>query len=221
MKANDGRSAKVSSVRAYHFLPSHHALDDLRHRRLKIARLDELNDPFELWAMTQPDPRLRRGFRNYKSEMAQSYGLLCFSLSWHNPLLWSHYAEKHHGMALGFDVSSDVLTEVAYVKRRPAPKQINLEVARSLLYTKYIDWKYEQEARVFTRLEERDESGLYFADFSDQIVLREVIVGPLSRVTKQNLREALRVTTNVTFIKGRLAFNSFRIVADHSGFRAK
>lgn len=207
-------------MRGYHFIPSGYALDNLRHRRLKIARLDELNDPFELWAIAQPDPRLRRGFRNYKREMAQSYGVLCFSLSWHNPLLWSHYAEKHHGIALGFDVSSDVLKEVAYVKRRPALKEINSAVARSLLYTKYFDWKYEQEARVFTRLEERDESGLYFADFSDQIVLREIIVGPLSRITKQDLYDALGRKSDVTVTKGRLAFNSFRVVADQRGFRA-
>jgi hypothetical protein len=187
---------------------------------LKIARLDELNDPFELWAIAQPDPRLRRGFRNYKSEMAQSYGVLCFSLSWHNPSLWSHYAEKHHGIAPWFDLSSNVLKEVGYVKRRPALKEINIEVARSLLYTKYIDWKYEQETRVFTRLEERDESGLYFADFSDQIVLRDVIVGTLSRVTPQDLHDALGRKSGVKFTKGRLAFNSFRVVTDHLGFRA-
>lgn len=214
------KATRRRTVRAYHFIPSGYALDNLRHRRLKIARLDELNDPFELWAIAQPDPRLRRGFRNYKNAMAQSYGVLCFSLSWHNPLLWSHYAEKHHGIALGFDISGGVLKKVAYVKHRPALKEINMAVARSLLYTKYIDWKYEQEARVFTRLEERDESGLYFADFSDQIVLREVIVGPLSRITKQELHDALGRKSDVKFTKGRLAFNSFRVVADQRGFRA-
>jgi hypothetical protein len=208
------------TVRACHFVSSGYALDDLRHRRLKIARLDELNDPFELWAIAQPDPRLRRGFRNYKNEMAQRHGVLCFSLSWHNPLLWSHYAEKHHGVALGFDISSDILTGVTYLKRRPALKEINIEVARRLLYTKYIDWKYEQEVRVYTGLEERDESGLYFADFCDQIVLREVIVGPLSRVTRQDLHDALGRKSGVQFTKGRLAFNSFRVVTDQRGFRA-
>jgi hypothetical protein len=81
-------------------------------------------------------------------------------------------------------------------------------------------WKYEQEARVFTRLEERDESGLYFADFSDQIVLREVIVGPLSRVTQQDLHDRLGRKSGVKFTKGRLAFNSFRVVTDRLGFRA-
>lgn len=208
-------------IRAYHLLPAKYALENLRHRRLKIARLDELNDPFELWAISQPDRRLRRAVRDTKDKMAQHFGVLCFCLTWHNPLLWSHYADKHHGAALGFDVSTEILKAVSYVRRRPVLKQIDIEVAHWLLYTKYIDWRYEQEARVFTALEERDPtSGLYFADFHEQLVLREVIVGPLSDITRQTLHASLGRAADVTFTKSRLAFNSFRVVADRRGFRA-
>ncbi len=63
-------------------------------------------------------------------------------------------------------------------------------------------------------------SGLYFADYNEQLVLQEVIVGPLSSITKQDLHDALGTTTNVAFTKGRLAFNSFQVVADKRGFRA-
>jgi hypothetical protein len=204
--------------RAYHFLPARYALDDLRHRRLKIARIDELNDPFELWAVAQPDRRLRRAFRKTKEHIAQHYGLLCFSMSWHNPLLWSHYADRHHGLALGFDLND--LKQVSYVEKRPVPTEINEEVAQWLLFTKYKDWQYEEEARVFTTLKDRDPATrLYFADFGEQLVLREVIVGPLSSVTKQDLHDSLRDATGVTFTKGRLAFNSFRVVEDQRGFR--
>jgi hypothetical protein len=28
---------------------------------------------------------------------------------WHNPLLWSHYADRHRGMALGFDTDDAIL----------------------------------------------------------------------------------------------------------------
>jgi hypothetical protein len=51
-------------MRVYHFLSNKNAIDDLTHRRLKIATFDDLNDPFELWAVAQPDRRLRRGLRN-------------------------------------------------------------------------------------------------------------------------------------------------------------
>jgi hypothetical protein len=207
-------------MRAYHFVPSRYALDDLRHRRLKIARLDELNDPFELWAITQPDRRLRQAFRKTKNEIALRYGVLCFSLSWHNPLLWSHYADRHHGVALGFDVDNAILKPISYVKQRPVLKQINVEVAHCLLFTKYIDWQYEHEARIFTTLEDHDPaSGLYFADFNEQLVLREVIAGPLNTDTKKDLHDALGSVANVTVMKGRLAFNSFQVAPDKRGFR--
>lgn len=39
--------------------------------------------------------------------MDARFGLLCFSEVWDSILLWSHYAEKHAGIVLGFDVSAD------------------------------------------------------------------------------------------------------------------
>ena|ERR1700730_4725458 len=92
-------------IRAYHFLSAHYALDDLRHRRLKIARLDDLNDPFDLWAVAQPDPQLRKGIRESNAELARSFGMVCFSITWQNRVLWSHYSERHRGIALGFDIN--------------------------------------------------------------------------------------------------------------------
>lgn len=207
--------------RVYHFVPARYALEDLRHRRLKITRLDELNDPFELWAFSQPDRRIRRAFKEMKDHIAQHYGIQCFCRSWHNPLLWSHYADRHRGAALGFDVDIRTLKAVSYVEQRPMLRQINYQAAQCLLYTKYRDWQYEQEVRIFTMLEDRDPaSGLYFLDFGQQLVLREVIIGPLSSITKQNLLNILGTATGVTFTKGRLAFKSFQVVTDQRGLRA-
>jgi len=204
--------------RAYHLTATHHALDDLRHRRLKIAQIDELNDPFELWAIAQPDRRLRRALRETKEQMAKHFGVLCFSLHWQNPLLWSHYAERHRGVALGFDVDEQILKPVSYVKERPVFTQLTMEVAHWLLFTKYIDWQYEQEARIFANLEERDAStGFYFADFNKQLILREVIVGPLSDLGIHDLRQIVGNSSTVTITKARLAFKSFEVVTDHRG----
>jgi hypothetical protein len=205
--------------RAYHFVSLHHGLDDLRQRRLKIAQLDELNDPFELWAIAQPDGRLRTAIRATKQEMAQQFGLICFSLDWHNPLLWSHYADRHRGLALGFDVDEQILKPVSYRKSRPVLKKVDLEVANWLLFTKYADWNYEQEVRIFTSLEDRDPAtGFYFGNFGEQLQLREVIVGPLCTATTQELREATGSTAEVSFTKARLALRTFRVVTDQRGF---
>jgi hypothetical protein len=205
-------------MRAYHFVSSQYAFDNLRHRRLKIAQLDELNDPFELWAISQHDRRVRQALRRTKERMARQYGVLCFSLYWHNPLLWSHYGDRHRGIALGFDVADAILEPVSYVEQRPALKKITPAVANWLLFTKYADWQYEREARVFTRLTDRDPgSGLYFAGFSEQLVLREVITGPLNTNMKREVLAALGSPTGVTFTKSRLAFKSFQVVKDRRG----
>jgi len=141
--------------------------------------------------------------------------MLCFSLDWQNPLLWSHYADRHRGLALGFDVDERILKRVSYVETRPTVNEVNFAVANSLLFTKYIDWRYEQEARIYTNLKDQDtETGLYFADFGDQLILREVIAGPLCTVTEQELRDVTASTSEVKFMKARLAFGTFRVVTD-------
>jgi hypothetical protein len=205
--------------RAYHFVSLQHGLDDIRRRHLKISRLDDLNDPFELWAIAQSDRRLRQGIKATKVEIARQYGLLCFSLNWHNPVLWSHYADRHRGLALGFDVDEQILKPVSYRKTRPVLTTIDATVAHWLLFTKYIDWNYEHEARIFTSLEDPDRAtGLYFAHFTEQLILREVIAGPLCTATEQELREATGSTAKIKFTRARLAFKTFRIVADRRGF---
>lgn len=206
-------------VRVYHFLNTQCALDDLRNSRLKIARFDDLNDPFELWAIAQPTIQLRKAMQNTKRELAGRFGLLCFSLNWNNPLLWSHYGDRHRGIALGFDVPSEKVVPVKYVTERPVLESINQQVAKELTSTKYIDWQYEQEARMFTSLQDRDrDSGFYFVSFGEDCILREVIVGPLCKVTQAELKQCLgKGQQSVRLKKARLAFNSFKIVKNKLG----
>ena len=59
-----------------------------------------------------------------------------------NPLLWSHYADKHRGICLGFDMDDRILWQVKYVKERsPLKLPLSKETADQLLWTKYWDWK--------------------------------------------------------------------------------
>ena len=146
--------------------------------------------------------------------------MLCFSDDWHNPVLWSHYADKHRGMVLGFDINSKIIRNVQYVDHRPTFQKVNETTLFTLLYTKHRDWQYEREWRIFTQLEQQaSANGLYFGDFNQDLVLREVIVGALCTTSKHGIREALH-DDDVVIIKGRLAFNTFRIVKDRRGFRS-
>src|SRR5262249_1800839 len=152
-------------------------------------------------------------------QIARTYGVLCFSKTWHNPVLWSHYADRHHGIAFGFDINSDMVKEVTYAETRPRFHRADEPTLHALLYTKHRDWQYEEEVRVYARLEQRDTAtGLYFGDFNEHMVLREIITGPLCATTKQEI-EAVLSDEHVSITKGRLAFNTFNVVTNKRGFR--
>ena len=141
-------------MRLYHYLPAKWAFQDLQHRRLKLAVLTDLNDPFELLCFDLPNRETREDFKKTRAEIASKTGMLCFSRTWKNPVLWSHYADKHKGICLGFDVPDSLVMPVTYMATRlpldPETTELNLEFAFQWISTKYEGWAYEEEMRVFT-----------------------------------------------------------------------
>lgn len=205
----------------YHLFSAKYGLMALRNRRLRVSRIGELNDPFELIGIKVSDRELRRAMYSYKDALSKTKGLHCFSRQWSNPVLWSHYADKHRGICLGFDVADDCTMPVSYVEER-LPAEIlrtgtdehRLEFMEKLLSTKFSHWKYEDEVRVFIELQDQDvQTGFFFTDFSPKLALREVIVGSECGVTRKEVRDALGelAKTTCTF-KARPAFKSFRVV---------
>jgi hypothetical protein len=208
-------------MRVYHFLPANHALDDIEKRRIKLSEIDKLNDPFELWCVAQEDRQVRTALRSFKEEMGRRFGLLCFSEHWHNPVLWSHYADYHRGICLGFEMDKRGLSAVRYVSERTNLQiPVTLETVNELLLSKYRDWKYEEEWRGWFTLDERDPStGFYFYDFDEKVQLREVIAGPLCDIRTARIDKALQAYGGqVRVIKARLAFKTFRVVNNQRGF---
>ena len=209
-------------MKVYHFVNKEYGLENIQKRRLKIATFNELNDPFELFGVEFSDPEIRSAFSVMKNELSQNRGLLCFSKGWHNPVQWSHYADKHQGLCLGFEVPDIHLGEVNYSRKRliadieklKNPRQFPVSVVQNFLFTKYHHWKYENEVRSFVTLKDIDEEKqLYFAEFSNQLKLKEVIVGATSDVTREELSESLGDLENqIMTFKARLSFKTFRVV---------
>ena len=208
-------------MRVYHFLSEHFGLEDIRLRRLKIARIADLNDPFEFLARAD-SVLTRSALRATKEEQSKKTGLLCFSSNWHNPVQWSHYADRHRGLCLGFDISDAVAKPVSY---RKTPLLFDLarfkedphyaqQFADRMVSSKFSDWSYEEEVRLYVRLEPKAEiDGFYFLEFSNDLKLSEVIVGPASTLTKHQLISALGdLARQVVVRKARMAFKSYRIV---------
>ena len=206
----------------YHFVNADHGIENLRKRRLKIAELHSLNDPFELFGIEMSNERVRHAFGQMKVELASNHGLLCFSEAWDNPVMWSHYASRHNGLCLGFEIPEDRIGKVFYSRKRLVadleklsnPSSLSKDDVLKFLFTKYAHWRYEKEYRSFVTLEEKDpETGLYFANFSDQLKLRRVIVGAKSILSRSNINLALgELASEVETFKARLAFRTFRVV---------
>ena len=213
-------------MRVYYFTSEKYAIDDIERQRIKVSRFSELNDPFELLAADLLDPKHREAFGKFKKEVNDLAGIVCFSGSWGSPLLWGHYATKHTGVALGFDVSDEMVSTVRYTSSRPKIEFDEIEgkvvdgekVLDKLIRTKFIDWKYENESRMFVRLDHSlSESGMYFVNFSSDLILREVILGMRCEVSIEKIRELDNLKlTNVKVIKAGMSVRNFKLIEDRS-----
>jgi hypothetical protein len=207
-------------MRVYHFLSAKNAEDDLAKKRIKLSEVDKLNDPFVLW--WSANPQIRKVLSDWRNEVVQRFAILCVCKQWHNPVLWSHYGDSHRGICLGFDVDERSLKSVTYVRQRP-PLRLppTLEVVNQVLFTKYWDWRYEEEVRGWFSVDKRDPlTGHYFYNFDEKIQLREVIAGPLCVTPKGAIDATLKdYEGKIRVIKSRLAFTTFRVVTNGRGFR--
>ncbi len=102
----------------YHMMKSKWALVAIDDQRLKVSRIEDLNDPFELLGMNRHTQASRKVSKRFRAAFSESQGLLCFGADWSNSVMWSHYSEKHKGICLGFDVRRGMLQEVQYEDRR-------------------------------------------------------------------------------------------------------
>jgi len=105
-------------IRAYRLTSVDHAISSISLRRLKVGLFFEVNDPFELLALNSHERTPRKLVRQFKPLRNRKTGLMCFSANWTNPVLWSHYATKHRGICLGFDLRKTEVQEVNYEDER-------------------------------------------------------------------------------------------------------
>lgn len=217
-------------MRVYQLSPANYAMQNLQRWRLKVSTFDDLNDPFELLSTKLPVRSLRKALCEFKADTHASMGILCFAPSWENPVMWSHYGDKHRGICLGFDIPDKFALPVKYIDERSTIQFVDgiesngvaPQFALDLMLSKYKAWSYENEIRMFVGLDEatRDEDGLFFYDFGPDLVLREVVLGPRCDVSVSDAAAAtLHNASEVSVLKARLAFNSFRVVTDQRSVR--
>jgi hypothetical protein len=209
-------------MRIYHFINAEYGIQAILRRRLKVSLIPDLNDPFELIGSCLQDKDLRIAFQSTKRDLARRCGIHCFSKNWSNPVLWSHYADRHRGICLGFDVPDKSLMHVSYngsrlkqdIRQMPLGSSKRAALMQKLLSFKFEDWKYESEVRIFVDLlETTHDNNLYFTEFSADFKLTQVILGPNCTLKRADLHSALGdLTEFVKNFKARLAFESFKVV---------
>lgn len=211
----------------YRFLRAKYGLEGVKNRELKFTRLMDLNDPFEFIGVKDPNPFLKEALCKNKEYMSERTGVLCFSATRKNPLLWSHYAEKHAGICLGFDVPEEACAPINYVDARlsaPAgfghpfangPKrEEDRAFMEELIYTKFSHWKYEEEYRVWVT-PEGTERGDFIEFHSAQLTLREVVIGMKSTVTHTDVLDCLGdYSPEVKVFKAKPSWTSFKMEMD-------
>lgn len=212
-------------MRLYHYLSTSYAVDDLERRRLKIAKIEDLNDPFELLAPRFDTVEQRQIWEGWREAQKNRWGALCFSKTWRNPVMWSHYADRHRGMCFGFDIPNNLLMFVLYKMDRPTIDveklhrngRLTADVINRVLRTKYSGWSYEREVRVYANLNDRDpETGLFFAAFGPNLKLAEVIAGPLCHLELRDIEKAMQTAdSDVSLKRARLASRRFQVIEDN------
>lgn len=209
-------------MKVYYFTSQTNALNNIKNHRIKISQIDDLNDPYEWHGIDLRDAQLRKSFKEGIKSVKDDFGLICFSASWQNPLMWSHYGDKHKGICLGFDVASEHVQAVAYTKTVTKTEQDPYKFVEylenggidKLLTLKYEDWSYEQELRVIVPIEQMDaETKLYFCDFSESLVLTDVILGHRCNLQPSEFKQYLSdYNSDVRVFKSRIAFGDFKVV---------
>lgn len=95
-------------------------------------------------------------FSEFLLEIKNEIGVTCFSKNFDNILMWSHYAEKHSSICLGFEINlatNDYFAvPVDYVKKFKKANygKEGVTMLKKWLFTKAHDWKYEEEVRLIS-----------------------------------------------------------------------
>jgi hypothetical protein len=206
----------------YHYLEAPWALEDIRKQWLKLSKIDDMNDPYEWGCVYSDHEPSQVALSETAHNTFEMYGVLCFSRSWNNILMWSHYGNRHKGMCLAFEVPDELTRIVDYVddvsvvgSLGDLPTTDQAQLIDRLYGAKYEGWHYEEEVRIHgTRDELDDNAGMYFIKFSEKLKLRTIIVGSRCTIARTVIEDALiGYSEDVTIVKVTHDPRRFQLIA--------
>lgn len=147
-------------------------------RRLYGTNPTKINDPFDCNLSLSYESLNDTQKKQLIETIDKKWKILCFSTSQSNTLLWSHYADKHKGICIEFDIEKDKIFQCAlkvqYEKKVPNfGNDLNDYVLR--LITKSDAWEYEDEYRILAYNQEYcTDSELVL--FKDDYISKEISI---------------------------------------------
>lgn len=155
---------------------------NLIHKKNWASNTSKFNDPFEFQLRSdftinekgqylinsQEENDIRKNIKNLISK----FGVISYSETENNILLWSHYSDNHKGMCLVFDIQEDPSLAIFKVEYEDLIYPIEFKFDYNLigiLTTKSKAWSYEKEHRQIFKI------GECHYDFPN--TLKEIIFG--------------------------------------------
>lgn len=138
---------------------------------------------------------------NFFKEQKKDYRVSCFSKTYDEVLMWSHYASKHTGVCIGFEFPTEPLPKDFIVfpvlyKDNVQPFDVYANPYRIILHwitTKSHHWKYEEEVRAVIKSNSKkllhDGTNYYYEIEKDWI--KEIVFG--CKVSDKAVEKTIRL----------------------------
>lgn len=207
----------------YHYTKLQYGLAAIRDKRLKIARYDALNDPFDIMGLSFSEEDERQQLESIKADLGKTNGIICLSETWKEPLMWGHYADSHRGVCLGFEVKAGHYEKIHYRSDRPtladykreSIDQLSTEDLRKIAHSKFNQWKYEREWRRIVSLGDEDiVDGNHYLSFGDgkDMKLKYIFFGMNCKISKAKISQIALYDRDVKFAIAGPASKDFDII---------
>jgi hypothetical protein len=212
-------------MKVYYFTGKKYGLDNLSKSRLKVSRINSLNDPYEFYvSLVDENGTIEEShLRNIKDDYHDLLGMVCFNKNWGNPVHWSHYGENHKGICLCFELDRKYLKKIKY-RKYPlivTPEKLVQDFPDSTA-SKYRGWKYEQEYRLHIDMKKKDGYieecingvNLQFIGFSDELKLKRIILGCKSNLSESDIFKIKNQYADIEVVTTKQSRLYYRITED-------
>ncbi len=221
-----------NSILLSRFMGYEAALKTIESRSFRVGRLRELNDPFE-WRVgmkgyvPEAESIVHSSMNSFIDEMSSKFGVICMSGTHEDPVLWSHYADNHRGVAFEVDyLINEALMKVEYSNDRPVmdvdwirDMESFSDRMRPLFLKMYrqkaSSWSYEREYRVYVDLNDCDPIGGHYFSRIPEDFLKRVVLGFRCPLEVAYVQKALEKTGmgDVVVARAKLDQTSYKILS--------